>query len=70
MLLNLFVFLLLTIFYYRELGWGGGVSAKNLEGRRENYFSSSPLVPRPGLRQSGAPPQHGPRSVLLTLLGS
>lgn len=65
------VFLLLTVFYYRELGWvGGGSSAKNLEGRRENYFSSPPLAPGPGLRQSGAPPQHGPRSVLLTLLGS
>lgn len=69
MLLNLFVFLLLTVFYYRELGWGGSISAKNLE-RRENYFSSSLLVPRPGLRQSGASPQHGPRSVLLTHLGS
>ena len=43
MLLNLFVFLLLTVFYYRELGWGGSISAKNLE-RRENYFSSSLLA--------------------------
>ena len=62
---------MLTVFYYRELGGGGGgSSAKNLEGRRENYFSSPPLAPGPGLRQSWAPPQHGPRSVLLTLLGT
>lgn len=44
MLLNWFVFLLLTVFYYRELGWGGVSQLRTWKEEGKNYFSSSPLV--------------------------